>query len=188
MNKIKLLTLILLFIAPSVNFAKEPGDKVSDFTIKNYDGKTYTLSQNKDAKATIVVFWSAQCPFVQAYNERMPEIVNTYQQKGFVFWAINSNKTESAQDVESHAKSHNYPFPVLKDKNNVVADLFEATRTPEVFVIDKDNVILYHGRIDDNKDASEVTTRDLMNALNEINDGKSVTVKSTKQFGCTIKR
>jgi hypothetical protein len=63
-----------------------------------------------------------------------------------------------------------------------------ASRTPEVYVIGKDRVILYHGRIDDSKDASQVTSQDLKNALNEIIAGKDVTIKITKFFGCTIKK
>jgi hypothetical protein len=76
----------------------------------------------------------------------------------------------------------------LKDTDNKIADMFGALRTPEVFVIGKENVILYHGRIDDSKDAAEVTSHDLKNALNEILAGKEVSVKTTKSFGCTIKK
>jgi len=77
---------------------------------------------------------------------------------------------------------------MLKDEGNAVADLFGATRTPEIFILDKNLNVLYHGRIDDNKNESEVTTNDLKNALDEILSGKEVTNKITKQFGCTIKR
>jgi peroxiredoxin len=188
MKKITLILSVLIIVLSNNLFAKGPGDKVPDFTIKNYDGNTYSLSNVKDAKGVIIVFWSAECPFVQAYNDRINDYVSEFQKKGFVFWAINSNTTESVSDVEAHAKSHNYVFPVLKDENSVVADLFEATRTPEVFVLNSDNVIVYHGRIDDNKNKSEVTTYDLQNAVNDISGGKEVAVKATKQFGCTIKR
>jgi peroxiredoxin len=188
MKKAVLILSILLVILSNDLFAKGPGDKVSDFTIKNYDGNTYNLSSVKDAKGIVIMFWSAQCPFVQGYNDRINDFVSNFQKQGFVFWAINSNNTESAADIEAHAKLHNYVFPVLKDENSVVADIFEATRTPEVFVLNKDNVILYHGRIDDNKNKDEVTSYDLQNALNDISNGKEIAVKATKQFGCSIKR
>ncbi|HEY3250790.1 MAG TPA: hypothetical protein VGK25_06690, partial [Ignavibacteria bacterium] len=81
-----------------------------------------------------------------------------------------------------------FGFPVLKDENNIVADMLGAQRTPEVYILDKDKVILYHGRIDDNKDVSKVSSHDLKNALDEILAGKEVSVKSTKSFGCTIKK
>ena len=188
MKRIALILSVILIILSNNLFAKGPGDKISNFTIKNYDGNTYSLSGVKDAKGVIIVFWSAQCPFVQGYNDRINDYVSDFQKKGFIFWAINSNTTESASDVEEHAKMHNYVFPVLKDENSVVADMFEATRTPEVFVLNSDNVIVYHGRIDDNKNKSEVTTYDLQNAVNDIYNGKEVAVNATKQFGCSIKR
>ena len=188
MRKVFLIPAFLLFIHFSNLFAKDPGDKVDNFSIKNFDGKTYSINDVKDSKGLIIIFWSTKCPFVQAYNDRINDLVSSYQQKGFIFWAINSNKTESASEVDSHAKTNNYVFPVLKDENNTVADMFGATRTPEVFIINKDNVIVYHGRIDDNKDKADVTSNDLANALDEILGGKDVSIKSTKQFGCTIKR
>ncbi len=188
MKKALLILTVILIILSNNIFAKVPGDKVPDFTIKNYDGKTYSLSSVKDAKGVIVVFWSTECPNVQAYNDRINDYVSDFQKKGFVFWAINSNNTESASDVEAHSIMHNYVFPVLKDENSLVADMFEASKTPEVFVLNSDNVIVYHGRIDDNKNKSEVTTYDLQNAVNDIYNGKEVAVKSTRQFGCSIKR
>ena len=181
-----LLTISMLLSAKL--FSKDPGDVIDDFTIKNYDGNIYTLSEVKDAKAVVIMFWSTQCPNVQAYNDRINELVSTYQQKGFVFWAINSNNTESSAEVAAHSSKNNYVFPVLKDENSKVADLFGATRTPEVFVLNSNREILYHGRIDDNRDIKLVTTHDLQNALDDIYNGRDVAVKTTKQFGCTIKR
>jgi alkyl hydroperoxide reductase subunit AhpC len=92
------------------------------------------------------------------------------------------------EDVKSHAGGKGYVFPMLKDDNNSVADMLGATRTPEVYVIDKNGIILYHGSIDDNRDAAKVSTNHLRNALDEIIAGKEVSVKNTKFFGCTIKR
>jgi len=183
------ITLIALISVISINtYAKDPGETVNDFTINNYDGVSYTLSEIKDAKAVIIMFWATECPYVQPFNDRINNFVKEYQDKGFVFWAINSNNTESVERVIEHAKINNYIFPMLKDNNNIVADLFEATRTPEVFVLDNNRTILYHGRIEDSSYKEKVTSHDLKNALDEILAGKDITVKSTKSFGCTIKR
>jgi len=184
------LALFAIFIlVPLTLFSSEPGDKSDDFQLSNWDGKNYSLSSEiNSGKIVVVMFWSTECPFVQAYHERAKVLYNTFTESGFSFWAINANSTESVQDVEAHAKEHGYPFPVLKDFDNKVADMLGAQRTPEVYVIGKDNIILYHGRIDDNKDASEVTSHDLKNALNEISNGKEVSVKTAKSFGCTIKK
>jgi len=164
------------------------GDKVSDFTISNYDGNTYTLS-NSGEKATVIIFMSTECPFVQPYTERLINLNNEFSSKGISLWGINSNKTEPTEEVINHAKTKNYNFPIIKDMNNVVADQFGAARTPEVFVIDNSNMTLvYHGRIDDNKEASKVTSNDLENALNEFLAGKQISNTLTKAFGCGIKR
>src|SRR4030095_1669686 len=184
-----LFSLILAVAFTMSTFAKNPGDKADDFTLDNWDGTKYNLNETvAKSKAIVIMFWSTECPNVQPYNDRIGEFAKEYSGKGFTFWAINSNNTESLDDVSAHAKKNDYPFPVLKDKNNVIADMLGATKTPEVYVIGKDNIILYHGRISNNRNKSEETSFDLKNALDEISADKEVTLKETKSFGCTIKR
>jgi len=192
MKNIKLvssaLILFTLLFFSAKSYSIEPGDKAGDFKIDNYDGKTYRLSDNTNANAIVIMFWSTECPFVQPYTERINKLADEYMKQNVIFWGINSNKTESTERVKEHRTEKGYPFPMLKDDGNSVADLFGATRTPEVFVLDKNLTVLYHGRIDNSRDINEVTTNDLKNALDEILSGKEVTNKITKQFGCTIKR
>ena len=189
-----LFTLSLFFLITSSACSNPPGGKynigdvVTDFSISNYDGNTYTLN-NPNAKATVLIFVSTQCPFVQPYTDRLNKLANDFKSQGIEIWGINSNKTEPVEEVKNHANEKNYTFPVLKDENNVVADMFSAERTPEVFVIDNSSMkLIYHGRIDDNKIAEEVTSNDLQNALNEFIAGAEITNKENKAFGCTIKR
>ena len=188
----KFLAIFLLFITISFSGAinlKGPGDKVDDFTLKGVDDKEYNLSTAlTNSNYVVVMFWSTECPFVQPYTDRINSIVSEFGSKGFAFWGINSNNTESIEIVKSHAEEKEYPFPMLKDVKNSVADMLGATRTPEVFLIDKNRTILYHGRIDDSRDADKVTSNDLKNALEEVTAGKEVSVNNTKSFGCTIKR
>ena len=167
-----------------------PGDKIEDFQFLILTGKSYNLAEalKTSNSGVIVMFWSTECPNVQPYNDRINDYAKEYMNKGFTVWAINSNNTESTDAVSEHAKKNGYIFSVLKDDKNVVADLFGATKTPEVFVIGKDNTILYHGRISDNKVATEQSSHDLKIAIEEIAAGKDVTVKETKAFGCGIKR
>jgi alkyl hydroperoxide reductase subunit AhpC len=89
--------------------------------------------------------------------------------------------------VADHAKA-NFKFPVYKDADNVVADRFGAQVTPESFVIDKTGKIVYHGYIDDSRNASKVTDQGLRNALDAVLAGKTVAKAETKAFGCTLKR
>jgi len=179
----------ILILASSFAYAKGPGDKVEDFTLKGVDGKEYNLNTAlTNSSYVVVMFWSTECPFVQPYTDRINSIASEFGSKGIAFWGINSNNTESIEIVKSHAEEKGYPFPMLKDVKNTVADMLGATRTPEVFLIDKNKTILYHGRIDDSRDADKVTSNDLKNALDEVIAGKEITVNNTKSFGCTIKR
>ena len=187
-QKIYFTALLIVMLFSGSIFAKDPGEKIDDFSIKNYDNVTYTLSQLKDSKAIVIIFWSSECPYVQAFNDRINSIVKPYMDKGVTFWGVNSNQTESISDVRQHYENNRYVFPMLKDYNSKIADLFEAQRTPEVFILNSDRVILYHGRIEDSHHAENVSTHDMQNALDEILAGKDVTVKETKSFGCMIKR
>jgi len=194
MSKLKSLIFLVVFAltCSSIAFASgnpkdlKIGDNVSDFSITNYDGNTYSLSLNKGY--TVLMFISCECPYVQPYTSRINSLVNEYSSKGVTFWGINSNNTESTERVIEHKSEKQYPFPVLKDNASFIADLFGAQKTPEIFVVDKDMKLVYHGRIDNDKDESKVTSSDLKNALDELLAGKSVTNATTASFGCGIKR
>jgi peroxiredoxin len=162
--------------------------KIENFSLKDYNGKTVSLSDYKDAKAIVVMFIATKCPVSNAYNQRMESLYDDYTAKHVAFIGINSNKSEPAEEIRSHANDHGLKFTILKDVNNTIADKLDAGVTPEIFVLDPQFNVLYHGRIDDSMREANVESRDLRNALNEILTGKAVTVVSTKAFGCSIKR
>jgi peroxiredoxin len=165
------------------------GADVPSFTLKNYDGTTYDLQTVRKAhKFTVVMFISTQCPVSNGYNERMEQLDTTYGPRGVAFLAINSNKAEDVHTIAEHAKAHGFTFPVLKDERNKVADLYGAQVTPETYVISTDGKLLYHGRIDDNRNIAKVTSHDLSDALDKLLAGKEPTAVTTKAFGCSIKR
>jgi peroxiredoxin len=170
--------------------AGEPavGNKTFDFSLKDYSGKSHSLSDYKDSKAVVVIYVAARCPISNAYNKRMADLHKGFKGKGITFLGINANKMESVEEIKEHAQKNGLSFPILKDVDNVVADRYEASVTPEVYVLDKDLKVLYHGRIDDSRREDQVTSSDLSNALIEILSGKEVTAKRNKAFGCTIKR
>ncbi len=91
-------------------------------------------------------------------------------------------------EVVKYAGKNGLEFIILKDPNNTIADRFNAKYTPEIFVLNSDLNILYHGRIDDSRKESNVESMDLRVALDEILEGQEVSVTETKAFGCTIKR
>lgn len=162
--------------------------KAENFTLEDVNGKKHSLTDYKSSKAIVLMFIATQCPVSNAYNERMAALEKDYASKGIAFIGINSNKQESVEEIKEHAATHGFRFPILKDHKNVIADKFEATVTPEIFVLNGELEILYHGRIDDSQREAKVTAKDLRAALDEILGGKKISTVSTKAFGCTIKR
>jgi peroxiredoxin len=179
-----------VFIVLSSFLLASDGDlKVyKNFTLSDYNGKEYLLYNFKESKAIVIMFIATQCPVSNAYNKRMAKLYADYKDKGVTFLGINSNKQEDIGEIKEHAEENGLDFIILKDVQNKIADVFEASFTPEIYVLNPDFKLLYHGRIDDSRKESKVETMDLRNALNEILAGKEVTVNETKAFGCTIKR
>ncbi len=166
------------------------GASAPDFSLTGLDGKPVVLADAlKSHKAVVVLFVATKCPYSNAYNERMKQMAESYEKQGVLFVGINSNTSEPEAEAREHARKHGHSFPIAKDPGNKVADLYDAKRTPEAFVVTPDGRLRYHGRIDDNsEDAGRVTSPDLKNALDAILAGKPVQSAETKAFGCTIKR
>ena len=181
-----LVTVYYLSIAACANYSSP--EKITDFTLIDYNGKKHSLSDYKDSKAIVIMFIATECPVSNDYNSRMESLSKKFSQKEIAFIGINSNKAESVEMIKEHAEEKGLTFTILKDEKNIIADKFEASFTPEVYVLNSDFNILYHGRIDNARKESEVEVKDLENALNEILAGKEVTKKETKAFGCSIKR
>jgi len=187
---------ILVFTAvcalSAVALAESPaiGAAAPDFQLTTLDGKSFSLaSEAKSHKAVVVMFISTQCPYSNAYNDRMRDMASAYASKGVVFAGLNSNKNEDAAKATSHAKEHGHTFPIMKDPGNKVADMYDAQHTPTVFVVDPQGKVRYEGRIDENyEDPAGVTSPDLKNALDSLLAGKPVAKTVTKAFGCSIKR
>lgn len=153
-------------------------------------GATVTLKDTvAKNKLTVLMFIATRCPVSKAYDARMAEIAKAYSSKGVAFLGINANKQEDAAEIKKHAAEHGFTFPVLKDDKNLVADLYGASVTPEIFVVDDAGVVRYHGRIDENKeDAAAVKSPDLKDALDALLTKKAPARAETKAFGCSIKR
>src|SRR6476659_2130080 len=170
--------------APQVGAAAPP------FTLTTLDGKSFSLADAaRSHDAVVIMFIATKCPYSNAYNDRMRDMAASYEKQGILFAGINSNKSEPADEVTAHAKKHGFGFPIMKDPDNKVADLYDAKHTPEIFVVDPEGKLRYHGRIDENyEDPSKVTSPDLKNALDALLSGNPIAKAETKAFGCTIKR
>jgi peroxiredoxin len=179
-----LFSLVLAANAQSV----EVGSTVESFTLPDLDGNVQTLNGLKGKNGTVVVFLSAQCPVVKLYNDRINQIAADYDARGIKFIGINSNATESLDWVKSDAAKVGYKFPVLIDKGNKLADRFGATVTPEIYYLNADNVLLYHGAIDNDRSGKAVTEQYLRTAFDQALTGKKIVRTKANAFGCTIKR
>lgn len=188
MLKKPLLIFGLILFTMSAFAAINVGDTVQDFTLKGYDGKDYQLSSFKNKDAIILIFVSTRCPVSNAYNKRMAKLYEDYSGKNVAILGINSNKNEKPQDIAAHAKKNGLQFPILKDDGNKIADIFGATVTPEVFVLDPALKVVYHGHIDDSQRPQQVKRQGLRKGLDEFLAGKPISDSSTKAFGCSIKR
>lgn len=192
-----LLTLALALVAMSFTGNNPGGYKVGDtaidFKLKNVDGKMISLAGIKDAKGYIVIFTCNACPYAKAYEDRIIELHKKYAPQGYPVVAINPNDkdvqpADSYDKMKERAKEKKFPFNYLYDETQEIAKTYGATRTPHVYLLDKNRVVRYIGAIDDNSEsASDVKEKYLENAIDALRDGKEVTTKETKAVGCGIK-
>ena len=164
------------------------GAKLEDFKLTDINGKEQSFDMLKGAKGTVLVFLSAQCPVVKGYNERINQIAADYALKGINFIGINSNATEDLNWVQTNAKEVGYKFPVLIDKNAVLADKLGASVTPEVYFFDTKNTLLYHGAIDNSRNGENITDQYLRVAFDSTLTGKKIEKTRINAFGCSIKK
>lgn len=164
------------------------GSTIEEFTLPDVDNKDRSLKSLAGKNGTVLLFIAVQCPVSNAYNERMAKLAEDYQAKGIAVVGINSNVAEDAAAVKAHAAEHKLSFTILKDPGNKIADKLGASVTPEAYFLDANNKLLYHGRIDNSRNAAQVETNDLRNALDAALGGKAIEKTEAKAFGCTIKR
>ena len=164
------------------------GATIGDFTLPDVDNTEHSLKSLAGKNGTVLLFISVQCPVSNAYNERMEKLALDYKEKGIAVIGINSNVAEDAAAAKAHAVEHKLSFPILKDAGNKIADKLGASVTPEAYFIDASNKLVYHGRIDNARNAAEVQSSELRSALDAVLAGKAVEKTEAKAFGCSIKR
>lgn len=179
--------------APSRAEGNEPapvklGATVEDFRLPDAAGREHTLASLRGKAGTVIIFVSTRCPVSNNYNERMQKLAEDYRAKGVSVVGINSNAPEPAAEIKSHAAEKGLTFPILRDAGARVADRMGATRTPEAFLLDAQNRLVYHGALDNAQNPVMVNTHHLRNAIDAVLAGKTVERPEVKAFGCTIKR
>jgi len=165
----------------------------ADIPMENVDGHRLTLATGRGEKGTLVIFSCNHCPFVQAWQTRMVALGNEYTGKeiGVVF--VNANDpaaypTDDMATMKQVVAREGYRFPFVVDATSDVARAFGATRTPEAFLFDGADRLIYHGAIDDNAyEPDRVEKRYLRDALDALLAGRPVNPAEVPFIGCSIK-
>lgn len=174
----------LLFGTIASASALEIGTIAPDFAMTTIEGKRFSLAETeKNHSATVVLFISTICPYSNHFDDLMRDMAEELGKKGVAFVGINSGTLETLEEVRAHARDHGHTFDIIKDPDSRVADLLDARRTPEVFLIDSSGTLRYHGRI-----ASKISSPDLRSAIDALLEGKPIHPAETKAFGCAIAR
>jgi len=165
-----------------------------ELKMKDITGKEVSFKDAAKKNGLLVMFSCNTCPVVKKYQPRTNEVCKYAMSKEIGVVLLNPNeaardKGDSYSDMQNYGKANNYSWFYVVDKNSAMADAFGATRTPEVFLYNKDGKLVYHGAIDDNQNGGdEVTRKHLSIAIDEMTGGKDVSTKKTKSVGCGIKR
>lgn len=166
-----------------------PGAKMKDIT-----GKEVSFTDAMKKNGLLVMFSCNTCPVVKKYQSRTLELAKIAKSKDIGVILLNSNEAtrgdgDSYDDMKEYASEQGYHFNYVVDAQSAMANAFGATRTPEVFLFDKNGKLVYHGAIDDNSNGPEdVTKKYASTAIEELVAGKEIATKQTKSVGCTIKR
>jgi thiol-disulfide isomerase/thioredoxin len=157
-------------------------------------GEDVSIDDIASGKATVVMFLCNHCPYVIHVNVQIVELANEYIEKGVNFVAISSNDVEKyPQDAPDKmaivAKVLQYPFPYLYDASQNVAKDYDAACTPDFYVFDGDQELVYRGQLDGSRPGNQVplSGKDLRDALDAVLFNKPVSQIQRPSAGCNIK-
>jgi alkyl hydroperoxide reductase subunit AhpC len=187
--------IVLVLFSSYTVYEKEK--RISNIKLKSATTNSWvSFSDYKNAKGFVVIFSCNKCPMAKFYSQRLNQMDGKYKKLGVPVLVINSMDTlayaeESFKLMQKKAKKEQFSFPYLQDKKQKIAKEFNATHTPQAFVIWKNKLgnftIRYQGAIDDNAgEPDKITHHFLTDAINELLQGKNVTIQKSESFGCRI--
>lgn len=193
-NHFTVLTFLLLSFFAFAQY--KINDVATDFKLKNIDNSYVSLKDYPNAKGFIVIFTCNHCPYAKAYEDRIIALDKKYKVLGFPVIAINPNDPEvqpqdSFEEMKIRANEKGFTFPYLLDEGQKIYPIYGATKTPHVFLLNKENgenIVKYIGAIDNNyDDPNDVTEFYVEDAINSLLNGKPIKNNITAAIGCTIK-
>ncbi len=207
MRKVIVTLLLLGFIFQKSTQAQEVktlalGSAAPAFNLMGIDDKMHGLDEYKAAEVLVLLFTCNHCPTAQAYEQRVQNFVNDYANKNVKLVAIQPNAdkavrfdelgytdlNDSFEEMKIRAKDQSYTYPYLYDgETQEVAKLYGPVATPHVFVFDKNRILQYNGRIDDDEHIGREKIHNLRMAVDAVLAGKKPEPATTKIFGCSIK-
>jgi peroxiredoxin len=170
------------------------GTPAPDFRLPDTEGRTVSLSDFKHAPALLVVFMCNHCPYVKHIRAALAQLGRDYLPRGVGMVGISSNDAVNypADDpgrMGEEAKSAGYLFPYLYDESQAVAKAYHAACTPDFFVFDQNQRLVYRGQLDDSRPGNNlpVTGQDLRAALDAVLASRPVSARQKPSMGCNIK-
>ena len=172
----------------------ELGTRVPSFRLKDLSGKPVSSEDVAGASGLLVAFICKHCPFVQHVRREFAHAAEAFQQRGVAVVAINSNDIathpeDGPEGMKEEATAIGYTFPYLYDDTQEVAKAFRAACTPDFFLFDGDQRLVYRGQFDDSRPGSgkPVTGRDLVAAVDALLAGTPIAAEQRPSMGCNIK-
>jgi peroxiredoxin len=157
-------------------------------------GKMYSLDSFHGKDALLVMFICRHCPYVKHVEQEIAKIGKDYQNKKVGIVAISSNDPASYPDdapdqLKEMAKRLDFRFPFCFDESQAVAKAYKAACTPDFYLFDAQQQLVYRGQLDDSRPGNNkpVTGRDLRAAIDAVVSGRPVDGLQKPSIGCSIK-
>lgn len=171
------------------------GTKALDFQLADVvSGETISLSTNAGKKALLVMFICRHCPFVKHIKDELAQLGKDYVNRDVGIVAISSNDAinypdDAPEQLKAMAIELGLPFPVCYDESQETANAYTAACTPDFFVFDAEQRLVYRGQLDDSRPSNgkPVTGEDLRAALDAVLADQPVNPEQKPSIGCNIK-
>jgi thiol-disulfide isomerase/thioredoxin len=147
----------------------------------------FVLTNNK---AKVLIMMSPDCPLCKNYTKDIKELMEVYS-KEFQFYGVIPGRFHSTYEVDSFLTSYNLSLDLIYDTDFVLTNQLKATITPEVFLINNENEVIYQGLFDNwlgelGRRRQVVTEYYLKDALESFKARETIRIPKTKAIGCFI--